>query len=405
MEEIKKVFQQVLYQGVGKLFSVFSTFIILSLLSRNYQETGVGIYTLALTYLAFFYLLVDLGLNAYVLPRLVSQPKLANELFSSRVIWSLFLILVSLGFLPLFPFTSKNFFLFVTIGSATILLSGILNSTNLIWQKNLRYDQSNIASAAGSLLSLPIIYYLVVTKASIFYLALIPLASLLISDLVALFLVRKFYQFKFIFPSRAFFQDIKRAWPLSATLLLNVVYFRVDAFILSSYRSFAEVGIYNLAYSIFQSILVLPTFIMNGYYPLMIEKLSQGQEIFFQNLKKALGIVLLISLMATLATWYLSPIITLLIKGKSGFVGSIQTLRILSLAFPAYFLTSVLMWSLVTLKRYKIMAVIYLVGLLVNALLNFIFIPHYSFLAAAWITGAAEYLILILQITILFEWI
>ena len=81
-----------------------------------------------------------------------------------------------------------------------------------------------------------------------------------------------------------------------------------------------------------------------------------------------------------------------------GFTGAAESLRILSLGFPAYFVTALFIWVLVAKKRYKLMLGIYVIGAIFNLLANWLYIPQSSFYAASWITIASEYLILFLQL-------
>ncbi|MDP3733449.1 MAG: oligosaccharide flippase family protein, partial [Candidatus Daviesbacteria bacterium] len=197
-----------------------------------------------------------------------------------------------------------------------------------------------------------------------------------------------------VFDFKYIFKLFKEVLPLSATLILNVLYFRADSFILAYFKNPAEVGVYNLAYQVFQSILVLPTFIMNSYYPMML----QARKIS----KIAPLILLFLSFSILLTTYYLSPFIIKLITG-SGFVGSVESLRILSFGFPAYFLSALLMWVMVAKKMYKKLLIVYGLGLIVNIAANLYFIPLYGYVAASWITGISEYLILAMQAVILFK--
>lgn len=70
MQKIIKITQQTGWQLVFKAVTTSSGFIILGIVSRVYGEGGVGNFTLALTYLAFFYVLADFGFNGYILRRL-----------------------------------------------------------------------------------------------------------------------------------------------------------------------------------------------------------------------------------------------------------------------------------------------------------------------------------------------
>jgi O-antigen/teichoic acid export membrane protein len=114
-----------------------------------------------------------------------------------------------------------------------------------------------------------------------------------------------------------------------------------------------------------------------------------------------LAILLGLSILGAIVTWLLAPLVIGIIAGDGDFTGSIHTLRILAFGFPAFFGSSLLMWVFVALKKYKLLSAIYLLGLFLNIILNLIFIPQFSYLASAWITGVCEYLILVLQLLIL----
>ncbi|MDO8498797.1 MAG: flippase [bacterium] len=402
MDKIKQVSSQTAWQLLGKGVSASSTIVVLGVVSRNYGEDGTGIFTLALAYLSFLFLAADLGLNSYVLPRINKNLDEVNKLFNFRLIWSGLLVILANILVYLLPFSTPLFNISVLFGSLTIVSSGFFNSTTLVFQKNLRYDQSVIAASFGSLTVVPVILILSQLGLPISSLALAPLSGWVVNNLVAFLLVRKFYRFRVTSPDWTYpLQTLKVAWPISLTLLLNTVYFRLDTFILSTYHSFTEVGIYNFAYQFFQTALVLPTFIMNSYYPLMIEKFHHSKQQFKKELLKATGGIFLMSLLAALGTWIFSPFLIPLVSGSSGFSKSTSVLQVLSLGYPAYFVSAILMWTMVLFRRYKTMLFIYVLGLTANTILNIIFIPLYSYQAAAWITVVSEYLILILELAIL----
>ena len=65
-----QVSQQTFWQLLGKAITSLATFIILGMVTRAYGEAQTGVFTLALTYLAFFYLISDFGINAHIVPHL-----------------------------------------------------------------------------------------------------------------------------------------------------------------------------------------------------------------------------------------------------------------------------------------------------------------------------------------------
>ncbi len=401
MREISTIAQQVIWQSFGKLVSVISTLLLLGLVTRTYGQDGTGIYTLSITYLGFFFLFADLGLNAYLLPFLQKDSQTADKLFTFRLLWSILLVFGCNGLAFLMPFATPPFLLSVFLGSLSIICSGLFTSCNLIFQNRLRYDRSILAASIGALLVIPVAYLIVQLGWPVAYLALAPLLGWIVNALLSFYFVNQFHRFHWHFDSAFVRSMLLAAWPISLTLLLNTVYFRVDSFILTSSRSFAEVGVYNFAYQFFQTALVLPTFIMNAFYPILLQVLRNDRKRFRQQITYGVIVLGIFGLMGTLATYLIAPILLPMVSGDTGFQPSIASLQILSLGFPAFFISSLLMWVLVTLQRNKTMLFIYVVGLVVNIVLNLLYIPTYSFYAASWITVISEVVILVLQLIII----
>lgn len=408
MGAILKISAQTFWQILGKFVSSLSTIVILGLVARNYGEVGIGIFTLALTYLAFFYLAADFGINAHFLTRVhgMGYRKQVEwrKLLGLRIVWAFLLVLISLLITPLLPFNNQTFSRTVLFGSLAIMGYALFISANAIFQSRLRYDLSVLATTFGTVVALLTITFVVFKDLPVPYLAIGYMVGWIVTGLLALILVKKFLNnLSPEFSLNYLKTTLGSVWPISLTLVLNVVYFRVDSFILTSYKSFAEVGIYNLAYQIFQSALVLPTFIMNAYYPIMLTQYNQSKNLLKLSIAKGCLVLGTLGLVGTLVTLLLSPFFIALLTAGQGFSGSVNSLKALSLGFPAYFISALLMWSMVVLKRYKQMLAIYLIGLLANITLNLILVPKYSYMASSFITGISEYLILILQLIILLK--
>lgn len=389
---LQVILKQTFWQVLGKVVTSLSTFIILGLVARNYGATGTGIFTLALTYLAIFYMLADFGFNAHVL----KERKIEwRKLLGVRLAWSMVLIVVAVGLLPFLPFATLNFNQAVLFGCLAIVGSGIFVTCNLIFQSKLRYDLSVLASSVGTLVSLAVFVLLVSQKFPAPFLIIGHLISWAIIAFLALILIRKFLPKIFpIFDSKYALKLFKDSWPIAATLTLNVLYFRADSFLLAYFKPISDVGIYNVAYSIFQSALVLPTFIMNSYYPVMLQSLGGIKRV-------GLGLLGL-ALTGTLVTLLFAPLIIKILAG-GGFNGSINSLQILSFGFPAYFLSALFMWLLIAKGKYKAMFFIYTSSAIFNIGLNIIFIPQFSYIAASWTTVISEYVILLMQVMVLWS--
>lgn len=399
MQKILKISQQTLWQLVAKFASIISGFLILGIVTRSYSEAGSGHFTLALTYLGLFYVLADFTLNAHILHDLT--PDSWRKFLGTRIIWSgllIFLLLIILLALP--ANFSHEFKIGVLLGSISVFFYGLNMTVGVYFQKVLKYEYDILPTilsvVAGSLTTL----YLSSIGAPIYLMVLGYVVMWFVHGGGSyLYLLKIIKNIRPIFDLSFSLKLFQEVWPMAASLVLNMVYFRADAFILSYYQPIAQVGLYNVAYQVFQVVLVFPTLIMNSFYPYLLDSVKSGKN-FSPQVKIAILGLLLISLMATGIFVVGSPQFIRLITG-GGFQGSITALRILSLGFPAFFLSSLGLLVMMSKKMYKQMLLVYGLGLVFNLVANLIFIPTGSYPAAAWITGVSEYLILTLQLIVL----
>lgn len=406
MNTFKTVFRQTSWQLVGKAVSSVSTVVTLGIIARNYGEASTGVVTLALTWLAFFVLATDFGLNAYTLPHLLERdPSLFwRKVFGLRIVLGSILTILSLVTALFWP-ANHTFRTLVLTGTFFAIFEAVVYfSCIAIFQAKLRYHLSTLAYSLGALTQLGLVFLLTLNSAGVESLMGAYIGGWLVTALLSLMFVKSFVRPLFPLVDFGFIKNtLRTAWPISLTLVLNTVYFRVDSFIIEFYRGFADVGVYNIAYSFFQSALVVPAFVTNAFYPIMVKSMAVSWPQFRESLLGTAAAMLGLSLLAVLAAFSLAPLLVGLLTAGHGFSGSEAALRILSLGFPAYFLSALGMWTLVTMRRYRQILAIYLVGLALNILLNLVFIPSHSYIAASWVTGASEYLILVLQTVILLK--
>jgi O-antigen/teichoic acid export membrane protein len=223
------------------------------------------------------------------------------------------------------------------------------------------------------------------------------LCGSLVTAIFSIVLSRRYINWKILTNTKLALTFFKSSIPLGLTLVFNLIYFRADSFIMTVTRSTQEVGIYGFAYKIFEFPLVIPTFFMNSVYPLMINKENlQLKKIIY----KSGAFLLPVSLILFGLIWVFAPFISLV---KSDFIGSITALRILAGGLPFFFLSSLTMWSLISLKKQKSLFVVYLFSMIINIVLNLIYIPRFGYIAASYITVVSEFIVLVLSSFLLYK--
>lgn len=401
-----KVLFNTFIQLLGKFGTALCGLAITLTIARFYGTTGFGEFTKISAYIALFYLVVDFGINAIFLKE-EEKFNFAN-LLSLRLVFGAILIFLALALAAILPGSiNGGFSLTVKLGiivlAPTILTQGIYISFNALFQKNLRYDKSIMAGVGSGVVTAIVIFLFSSVRLPL----VLTLSSYLIGGLVLIvasyFLGKKYLKKERDLTTEFLTQDLKKwkvlfkkSLPLGLTLILNLVYFRADVFILTFYRSTIEVGLYGLAYKFFEFPLAFPTFFMNAVYPLMLESRvkpsdSDGKNHESRIIKKSQIFLLISSVLITIICLLLAPLISLV---KSDFNSSIAPFRILVLSLPVFFLSSLYMWAIIAKGKQRELLKIYGLGMILNIVLNLIFIPQYGYLAAAITTGVSEAVIL-----------
>ncbi len=395
-------------QLVGRIVSTLAMTVVSLLIARRFGSDGYGDFVKITTYVGFFYLFADFGLNAAYVQGAIERPlgtggtKSWQQLFGLRLIMSLLLVAAAFGVLSIFPQnTAQGYTTLVRWGilflSPAIIFQATTTTTNAFFQKALRYDLATVAQNAGSVVMLVIaLFFAYGTAMSGPYIGVLSIGiGSVVTAILALYFIRKYHGAILpLFHIRTMILDFKKTLPLGLTLIFNLIYFHSDSVVLTLSRSTHEVGIYGLAYKVFELPLVFPLFFINAVYPLLLkankERPESSPEIFWQSLWLLLGSSFVIGA----GLWGAAPLVTYI---RPDFAESILPLRILLLSLPVFFVSALLMWVLIAQNQKWRLLAIHTVAMIGNLALNIVFIPRYGYVAAAWITGMSEAFILILS--------
>lgn len=390
------IFKNTFYQTLTRIVTSGIGFLITIIIARNFGVLGFGEFTKVTAFVALFFLITDFGLNAIYLKK--DDEKLHfKDLFYLRIILSLVLIILVNLIVLILPYNKDSDFGFsnqtklgVFIFSFSILFQGILYSSSAVFQKKLKYNLLLISSGIGSFLTLILVFIDTYFLKSVLGIYLAFIFGMGITALISIFLTGS--KITPLSLNLKFTKNLfKEALPIGLMLIFNLIYFRVDIFILSVFRSTAEVGIYGLSYKFFDFLIALPLFLSNSIYPLLLNK-KEERDGFSMIVKKYFFISLFLSVLLIILFWFASPLFSFINKE---FVSSVIPFRILLLSLPFFFTTSILQWALIVQGKQKFLMHIYLISAIINICLNIIFIPNFGYMASAIITGVSELIIFV----------
>lgn len=402
-----------IFQILSRVVTALVTLIATPLITSAFGRSGYGEYQMILTYVTLFWILTDFGLNAVIVREMAAEEKGQQKFFSGLLTLRTLLggLLTALAVLMM-PFLSYPAVvkLGILIGSLTIFFQGLMGAPHAVFQVKLKYDRLLFSTVIGSLVQLFLIILVVYKKLGVLGLAWAFAIGYAVAGFATLMLVRRWVKIAFILSRDFLWPLFLRSLPFGAALLLSLLAFKMDAILLAvlplpqllgtgQLLTNAEaVAVYSLPYRIFELALAAPTFFMNVLYPLLVRVFQSDRLRFTRVIKQILIMMVTGSLLGLAVVWVVAPFAIHFLAKTSGFEDSIAVLRILMLSYPLFFVSSLLMWLILVFQRQFDLIWVYGAALLFNSVANLVFIPKFSFWAAAWITNATEVLILILLV-------
>ncbi|PIQ69718.1 hypothetical protein COV89_04340 [Candidatus Shapirobacteria bacterium CG11_big_fil_rev_8_21_14_0_20_40_12] len=395
-----KVFKNTVFQIAGRSLTILISLLTTAVLTRTLGVETFGDYVFITSIVLLFVGLTDFGtITIGVREASVSlekKEKIFGSVLSLRIIISLFIFIafnLLIYFLPQFAGLREP----SLIASFVILFLILRTTMQAVLQVFLRLDLASFLEVIASLLALLFIgsFLLLGIKINLFWLMIFWSVSALASGIAGLYYVKKLISFKLNFNKDDLFKIFKQASPLGVYLLVYAVYDRgIDNFFLKTFVNSEAVGFYGLAYKIHGNLIFGAAFLMNSLFPI-ISALKNDEERLKLIFKKAFSVLFFFGLLSLFLGTLFAPLIIRIISGAK-FVLSVNILRILLFATFFSFLNHLNGYLLISLNEQKKLLVFSLFSLILNLVLNTIFIPRYSFWAAAAVTVLTEGLIFVL---------
>lgn len=402
-----KIFNNTIYQLVGKLVSMSITVLATILVSRYYGLTGYGEFSLMQNIPGLFFIIADFGFNAISTRELARDFSSAAKYFGNilvlRVFVSLILILLVAITLSFFPY-SESLKVGLYLSLLLILTQALYTTTNVIFQATLRYDLSVIGYALGSIVILGLVLLTTNFNMPIMWVNFSYVVGGFVTFFINIYLLSRLIDLRqtLDIDVQLIRSLVLQSLPLGLMFVFSQINFKADAIILSlaklpeaiNLTNTESVAVYSLPYKVFEVALVIPTFLMNAVYPVFVSHLAASHDRFKNTFIKTTLSLFVLGIFGLLIGVVLAPFVVLVLGG-SEFTESTKVLRLLLLGLPVFYVTQPISWLIVTLGNQKVLPLIYMVGAIFNLVSNLLLVPRYSFFASAIITWSSELLILV----------
>lgn len=403
MSLTRKIAYNTLVQIIGKALGLFFSVITLGLLTRYLGPTLFGYHTTVFAFLQIFGILIDFGLQM-ITAQLISDPRydertMLSNIFTLRLCsaFAFFAAPLVALFFPYPPIvkigiiiTSLTYF-FIT--SSTVLVG--------LFQKHFAMGKVALADFINKFLLFVFVAIGVALNKGLIWIFLITGVSNAVYFFLLLYFSYSIQKFKLAFDKTVWTLILSRSWPIALSIALNLVYFKADTLILSLTRTQNEVGLYGAPYKILEVMVNLSYLFLGLLLPVLTKDYAEkNMDRFRRILQKGFEVMVIAAIPLIVGTAVAGENIMVFIAGED-FIVSGGIAKILMIATGIIFVSAVFGYGVVAVNRQKQVLIFYAVNAAWSLVAYGIFIPRYSFWAAAWITVVSEMVILFSSLYIL----
>lgn len=391
----KKIFLNTSYQITGKLLITIFAVVTTALLTRYLGTMGFSEYALIFSFIEIVAIVPNFGIVTLLMRELPKKNDtfLFYQMLSLRMLLSITSFTIAILLLPFFPYSMT-----VKIGIGMATLYGLfMMGSGIYWaavQSKLQFGKIVVVQIVTALIAFIGVLVGVYFKLPLLYFV----ASNIISVGVGFVISVKISEFKLVLPiiSRKYIHEaVRKTFPFALWTIFGLAYFKIDSIILSLFYppgSSSAVGVYALSYKVFEVLIVLTGYFPQTLFPIF-SKMSDSAG-FSKFALKNFYLTVFISVLASVVLYIFSPLFIEILGGKE-FGESILPARILSPAIGFSIIASFLMHYAFVHHKEKQVAYVGAIALVINLVLNFIFIPKGSYIAAAWVTIITQFFVML----------
>ena len=392
MSNAKTIVRNTSYLLVAEIVSTALSFVLLVAMSRHFLETGLGKYSLGLSFGGILLVFTELGMFTFMVKEISKDKSQAGKFFANIMgLRAVLLAVVFLAGIPIAWVVAGEWDAFLTVLIMTLAVFVYWFSWNMIGVFQAYEKMGSIAAAnvieksAAFLLGIGLIFLDV--SLPVFVL------TFFFSALAYFFFlswkVREFVPYRFELDWAFCKRFVQMSLPFWLSGVFISLLFRIQPFFLSLLTDYAVTGWYSASEKLILSLNFIPVLVSTAIFPAMSKFHNESKEYLRILYEKSFKYLLMSILPIALGTALLSERIILFIYGEN-FLPSAPLLQILIWAEVFIFLSLLLGFLLNAIDKQHVYAKITGSVLGLAVLLDIILIPSFKGLgaAAAFLAGS-----------------
>ncbi len=360
-------------------------------LVRYLGPAGYGDYVFVVSFGALFGLLSDFGLPRVTVRELAREPRETPKILGSSLSGRVIVAILSWGLAQLVLLVSgthADLQLALAVASLLFVGEALLAVSNL-FQARLAMQYEAVITVVAQAVDTALILWLIAQHAGLVQLLAAPVFSAGIAATLCFIVARRRFHVRLAFDMRRAVRLLSDAWPVGLTVLLAVVYLKVDSVLLGVLSRQEEVGLYGAAYKPIEYLILASSVLVNPLFPLLARwhgvDMRRFELVFQRGTTALLAFLIPVPVILALVA---DPLVNLMYAAD--FAAAALPLRVLSVALVFVTFAVWQDFTLLSAGRQRFTLAYGAVGVAINIALNVLVIPRAGAVGAsavALVTG------------------
>jgi O-antigen/teichoic acid export membrane protein len=370
-------------RGIGTLASI----ITIALTTRHLGVTGYGQLTTAIVFVGVWTSLTELGVGAVIVRKVGSDRGRLASLVGTNVGLSLSycvplaVVAGASGLLIYHDKTSVHAVLLVVC--AGLIPTAVANCFQPVFMVAVRFGAVALSEVVCRIASLLATILVIEAGGGLVWFGVVQVVPPLIQIVVLGLAARRILPFRVRFDVRTSRALLRESLPQTAVLIVGVLYWRIDAVILTLLGSTRQVGAYGIASTVAYTLSVLSTFFLASSLSTMTTRWATDREAFARFVASGMELMFFLGLpIAVFGAILARPTIALLGNKDFADVAAVP-LMLLLISAALTFATGVLSQALFAAHDQGFLLRLNIANLIGNIVLNLILIPFFGAVGCA----------------------
>ena len=384
------------FATLGRIIVNLIGIVIVGLMTRALGPERFGQYNAVFAYLFLFNVLADMGLYTLLVREIsregADESSITSKLFTFRLILIIASSVLAIAVALILPYTSLVR-TGIAIASLSIICSSLVQVLMGVFQKHLALHWAAITDIATRLVQLLGIFLLISWgRAGIIPFIWVVVVAGFVQLFLSILFARRLIPFRLRIDIPYWRSMLGESLPIAVSLIFVLLYFKIDTVMLSLMKPAYDVGVYSVGYKVLEVVIFFPAMYIGLIMPLL-SKFANDSEKFKTIFRRAFLVLAATAIPTVVGLIIFSKPIVGILGGADFVRDAAPALVILSFAVGIIFFGNLGGNAIIALGIQRRGMWIYGAGAVFNIIANLIFIPRYSYLAAAWATVATELLV------------